>query len=144
MEVSLVWQFTTSNALDDLDTPLSFSYSYAFVMPDNDDDHPPETRDLFNWDGGSVYRLDGGAVLVAFTSPYSQRVYNHAYSMYAYEVDKDGEAMVSMAVPHATGSLENTGGCRFVPWKSINGESTSCPFSAGAINAPVEDSSIQR
>ena len=28
-----------------------------------------ETRDLFNWDGGSSYRLEGGRILVAFTSP---------------------------------------------------------------------------
>ena len=26
-------------------------------------------KDLYNYDGGSAYRLDGGRILVAFTSP---------------------------------------------------------------------------
>ena len=41
-----------------------------------------ETRDQFNWDGGSAYKLDGGNILVAFTSIYPTRDYNGNYSMY--------------------------------------------------------------
>jgi hypothetical protein len=43
-------------------------------------------KDLFNFDGGSAYRLESGRILVAFTSPYDTRLWNQKYSMRAYEV----------------------------------------------------------
>ena len=58
-----------------------------------------ETRDLFNWDGGSINRLENGRLLVAFTSPYSSRTFNAEYSMVAYEVNPEGVADVSIIVP---------------------------------------------
>lgn len=42
------------------------------------------TRDGFNFDGGSASRLEDGRILVAFTSPYDNRLWNDKYSMHAY------------------------------------------------------------
>ena len=84
-------------------------------------------RDLYNFDGGSVRRLESGRILVAFTSPYSTRLYDEKYSMRAYEVDKDGEAIVSIVVPHS-GPLGGMGSYRFVPMKTVSGESRDAPF----------------
>ena len=90
-----------------------------------------ETRDLFNWDGGSINRLENGRLLVAFTSPYSSRTFNPEYSMVAYEVDPQGVAVTSIVVPAGTEQLEKQGAYRFIPWKSALGESASAPFEAG-------------
>ena len=90
-----------------------------------------ETRDLFNWDGGSINRLENGRLLVAFTSPYSSRTFNPEYSMVAYEVDPEGVAVTSIVVPAGTEQLEKQGAYRFIPWKSALGESASAPFEAG-------------
>ena len=51
--------------------------------------------------------------------------------MMAWEVDKDGDAVVSLIVPHASGALSSQSAYRFIPWHSIGGESTDVPFSAG-------------
>ena len=86
------------------------------------------TRDSYNFDGGSAYRLDGGRVLVAFTSPYDNRVWNTKYSMRAYEIDKDGNAIVYITVPHDSNALESQGAYRFIPMKTVYGESSEAPF----------------
>ena len=85
------------------------------------------TRDSFNFDGGSAYRLDGGRILVAFTSPYDDRAFNLEYAMRAYEVDKDGRAVVYVTVPHSRDALEHQGSYRFVPRHTIYGEAAAAP-----------------
>ena len=85
-------------------------------------------RDIFNWDGGAVERLASGRVLVAFTSPYDAKGYDTDYAMTAYEVDKDGAAIIAIAVPHGTDQLTHAGAYRFIPWSSIMGEATDPPF----------------
>ena len=86
------------------------------------------TRDGFNFDGGSAQRLANGRILVAFTSPYDNRKWNEQYSMRAYEVDKDGESIVEIIVPHS-GSLGTQGAYRFIPMNSVDQESSAAPFS---------------
>ena len=97
-----------------------------------------EVDDLYNWDGGSVERLADGRLLVAFTSPYDQRAYDRKHAMGAWEVDRDGDAIVEIAVPHGTRQLTRQGAYRFLPWHSIHGEATEAPFAAGlaADSAP--------
>jgi hypothetical protein len=87
-----------------------------------------EIKDLYNWDGGSAYRLSGGRILVAFTSTYNNRLWNELYSMRAYEVDKDGEVIVTIVVPHDSDALEHQGAYRFIPWATTAGESNTAPF----------------
>ena len=86
------------------------------------------TRDSYNFDGGSAYRLEGGRILVAFTSPYDSRLWNQKYSMRAYEVDKDGDSVVYITVPHDSDALESQGAYRMIPMKTVYGEATSPPF----------------
>ena len=76
-----------------------------------------------------AYRLEGGRILVAFTSPYDDRVWNTKYSMRAYEIDKDGTAIVYIVVPHDSDALESQGAYRFIPMRTVYGEATSAPFS---------------
>ena len=76
-----------------------------------------------------AYRLEGGRILVAFTSPYDDRVWNTKYSMRAYEIDKDGAAIVYIIVPHDSDALESQGAYRFIPMRTVYGEASSAPFS---------------
>ena len=85
------------------------------------------TRDLFNFDGGSATRLHGGRILVAFTRPYDTRTWNEKFSMRAYEVDKDGNAIVYIIVP-ASGTLAAQGSYRFIPHRTVSGEGKAAPF----------------
>ena len=50
------------------------------------------------------------------------------YSMRAYEVDKDGEVIVTIVVPHDSDALEHQGAYRFIPWATTAGESNTAPF----------------
>jgi hypothetical protein len=89
-------------------------------------------RDMYNYDGGSAYRLESGRILVAFTSPYDSRLWNQLYSMRAYEVDKDGEAIVYITVPHESDALESQGAYRMIPMRTVYGETDSAPFALDA------------
>ena len=88
-----------------------------------------ETRDLYNWDGGSAARLASERLLVAFTSPYDSRIWDQKYAMVAYEVDLDGDVLVTIVVPHSSDSLKHQGSYRFLPMRTVAGESTSPPIS---------------
>ena len=90
------------------------------------------TRDSYNLDGGSAYRLEGGRVLVAFTSPYYSRLWNQKFSMRAYEVDKDGNAIVYIVVPHDSDALESQGAYRMIPMRTVYGEGITAPFDVAA------------
>ena len=94
-----------------------------------------ETRDLFNWDGGSAQRLASERILVAFTSPYDKRVWDEKFSMMAYEVDKNGTVLVSVVVPASSDALEKRGSYRFLPMRTVAGESTAAPLPLGNATA---------
>ena len=48
--------------------------------------------------------------------------------MRAYEVDKDGDVIVNIVVPHESDALEAQGAYRFIPMKTVLGETTSAPL----------------
>ena len=56
--------------------------------------------------------------------------------MRAYEVDKDGRAVVYVTVPHSRDALEHQGSYRFVPRHTIYGEAAAAPF---ALDASDDD-----
>ena len=173
MTATLVWQFEdprTLNFLTAKDATAANATATANATNTTTDDEfaqvtyfetEVETRDLFNWDGGSVNRLEDGRILVAFTSPYDVRPTDMRYSMevgsgwggaafrlassvcaahlcvhdhqkwQAWEVDKDGNEILSITVPHGTDQLTKQGAYRFIPWKAVNGETTAAPFAGG-------------
>ena len=59
---------------------------------------------------------------------YDNRLWNQKYAMRAYEVDKDGTAIITITVPHESGALESQGGYRFIPMATTGGESNTAPF----------------
>ena len=87
-------------------------------------------HDAFNYDGGTVERLDNGNYLVGFTDTVEgQRDWNAAGSMLLFEVDDAGDLRAMMTVPRPTqtGGVRN-GGYRTLPWACVGGERTSSPF----------------
>ena len=48
--------------------------------------------------------------------------------MRAYEVDKDGRAVVYVTVPHSRDALEHQGSYRFIPHRTVSGEGKAAPF----------------
>lgn len=85
------------------------------------------THDFFNWDGGSVERLDSGYIQVAFTSELPVRAANANFSMHVWEVDERARVRSMLAIPHASGSYKAQGGYRAVPLETLQGESTDAP-----------------
>ena len=123
---TLAWQFEDPNApngaargknAEDDDKAKARYYEQEVMV-----------KDLYNYDGGSAYRLDGGRILVAFTSPYDSRSWDEEFAMRAYEVDKDGDVIVNIVVPHESDALEAQGAYRFIPMKTVLGETTSAPL----------------
>ena len=68
------------------------------------------------------------SVLVRGVLRYDSRLWNQKYSMRAYEVDKDGDSVVYITVPHDSDALESQGAYRMIPMKTVYGEATSPPF----------------
>ena len=93
-----------------------------------------ETRDLFNWDGGSVYRLADENYLIAFTAldtAASAHNSSKVRTTYAWEVDfHSGNPVVRssllLPIPHEDAGTQNA--YRITPWNSVYGESTDTPL----------------
>ena len=61
--------------------------------------------------------------------------------MRAYEVDKDGRAVVYVTVPHSRDALEHQGSYRFIPRRTIYGEAAAAPFALDAADDDDDDES---
>ena len=131
MTARLDWQFEFDGAVADAGA-LNAKGSNSSARTQRAQWEHAMTHDLFNWDGGSAYRLASGLVLVALTSPWDKhaegfRDWNANYSMMAWEVAPSGGVLSRVTVPHSLGQLTTQGGYRMIPWASVGGETTEAP-----------------
>lgn len=112
MVARVVWQF---EAPDDV--------SGAFVSPQ--DMQAFSQRATWNEVGGSIYRLENGHYLVAFSSVEADDE-NPKGAASIFELDTDGNRTLTTKIDIPT-PLSNVGmqnGYRFTPWTSISGENS--------------------
>ena len=131
MTARLDWQFEFDGAVADAGA-LNAKGSNSSARAQRAQWEHAMTHDLFNWDGGSAYRLASGLVLVALTSPWDKhaegfRDWNANYSMMAWEVAPSGGVLSRVTVPHSLGQLTTQGGYRMIPWASVGGETSEAP-----------------
>lgn len=87
-------------------------------------------HDLYNPVGGSVYELESGAFLMSFAEGLANdRKYNLEGSIVTVEVDKHGDLVSLIEMPHSdeSGDLSSMGSYRVKPWSTIGGESPQAP-----------------
>lgn len=105
---------------------------WQFAYPDNIGDQRSfkNTSQIDSWNevGGSVYRLDNGHYLIAFTSVDADAV-NPRGAAQIIELDTDGNrtTVATLDLPIPISDEGKQGGYRFVPWRSIAGETSARP-----------------
>ena len=88
-----------------------------------------KTDDLYNLVGGSATALANGDYLVAFTSLDDTNKYDARGTAFAFEVDVDGRSTVTtVAIPTPKADQDRQAAYRLVPWDSVGGETSVCPF----------------
>ena len=88
-----------------------------------------KTDDLYNLVGGSATALANGDYLVAFTSLDDTNKYDSRGTAFAFEVDVDGRSTVTtVAIPTPKADQDRQAAYRLVPWDSVGGETSVCPF----------------
>ncbi|KAH8055200.1 hypothetical protein JL721_10303 [Aureococcus anophagefferens] len=88
-----------------------------------------KTDDLYNLVGGSAAALANGDYLVAFTSLDDTNKYDSRGTAFAFEVDVDGRSTVTtVAIPTPKADQDRQAAYRLVPWDSVGGETSVCPF----------------
>lgn len=118
MVARVVWQF---EAPDDV--------TGAYVSPADMESF--SQKSAWNEVGGSVYRLENGHYLVAFSSVEADDE-NPKGAASIYELDTDGNRTTTSKIDIPT-PLTNVGmqnGYRFTPWAAISGESSTNPLNA--------------
>lgn len=109
--VALVWQF-----------------AYPDRVAQKDDFYRTSQVDTWNEVGGSLYRLENGNYLVAFSSVAASDV-NPRGAAQIFELDLDGNSTAAsyMEVPTPAANVGTQNGYRFVPWRSVAGETSIVP-----------------
>ncbi|KAH8044364.1 hypothetical protein JL722_14756 [Aureococcus anophagefferens] len=88
-----------------------------------------QDRRLYNLVGGSAAALANGDYLVAFTSLDDTNKYDSRGTAFAFEVDVDGRSTVTtVAIPTPKADQDRQAAYRLVPWDSVGGETSVCPF----------------
>merc|ERR1719198_1422243 len=116
------WQFEAPYMLDAVDSAewdpaIAHEVAHWTAM----------THDYFNFDGGSVERLETGLIQVAFTSEMPVRAANANYSMNVWEVDEHARVRSMLTIPHASNSEKSEGGYRSIPLRTLQGETADMP-----------------
>ena len=106
---------------------LTWQFAWPSIPSSSADEATAQEKDIFSPDGGSVV-LHGGKYYVGYT--YVDRESSYEKFAYVFEVTEDGDVRSQVKIKRYLWEDYESGLYRTVPFSSIFGESSACPFAS--------------